>query len=82
MKVKVTATISYETELGPELYDSVENAPETDDEIIAWELKQAANIADVDADTTLYDAVMMSGEISDFKIEKIEEASPAQSEAA
>jgi hypothetical protein len=81
MKVKITATVTLETDLEPEWYEGVENAPKTDDEIIAWELKQASS-GDQEADTTLVDALIQEGEISDFKIEKIEEASPAQSEAA
>ena len=81
MKVKITATVTYETDLELDWYENVDNGPKTNDEIIAWELEQASSDA-VDADDTLLDALMLNGEISDFKIEKIEEASPAQSEAA
>jgi hypothetical protein len=81
MKVKVTATITYETELLPEHYEAVEadERPTTDDEIIAYEL------ADLDGEyaSSLEEGLMECGELSDIKIEKLEEtAAPAAEEAA
>jgi hypothetical protein len=81
MKVKITATVTYETDLEPEWYEGIADGPKTDDEIITWETQQATS-DDLDADDTLLDALMTEGEIADFKIEKIEEAASAQERAA
>jgi hypothetical protein len=85
MKVKVTATISWETELTVDDWDyqDIEGAPTTDDEILAYERKIALNDGKPGYHSNLVTR-MFEGppEISNLKIEKIEEASPAQSEAA
>jgi hypothetical protein len=77
MKVKITATITLETELEPWHYEAVEGGPKTDDEIIPYEMRSLA-----DGDSTLTEGLFEDGELSNIKIEKIEEAAQAQSEAA
>jgi hypothetical protein len=78
MKVKVTATLTLETELSPEDYADVAGV-DTDDAIIAFELEQMRGEP---WDSSLGEALLHEGELSNIKIEKIEEAAQAQSEAA
>jgi hypothetical protein len=70
MRIKITATLTYETERTQEDYPDLPNPPRTDDEILAYERESYA----VDGD--LCDIVGMlisNGAVSDFKIEKVEE---------
>jgi hypothetical protein len=75
MKVKVTATVTLETELFPEDYGE---AVGSDDAVIAFELQQ---MRDEPWESSLGNELLTSGELSGVKIEKIE-ASPAQEKAA
>jgi hypothetical protein len=80
MKVKITATVTLETELHREDYADVKGLDATSDaEIIDFEFEQ---MRDEPWDSGLVSQLMSEGELSAVKIEKIEEASPAQSEAA
>ena len=80
VKVKITATITYETELTWEDYTKQVNPPKTDDEILAFERDQwKADGSDSEIAVLLF----CNGELSDFKIEKVEDtAAPAAEEAA
>lgn len=77
MKVRVTATLTYETDLHLEDYDNFDDAPKTEDEIIAWELQQVD-----EQNSDMLDIAAFGGDYSDVKIERIEEDAPAKAEAA
>jgi hypothetical protein len=73
MKVKITATITYETELTPDCYDYLgEAAPKTDDDMLAVELHELES-----GDSALTASLLEVGDLSDIKIEKIEEKAEA-----
>lgn len=67
MKIKLTATLTYETDVDLEDYAEFENAPQTEADIIAWELRQVS-----EGDSDLLDVAAFDGEISNVKIEEIE----------
>lgn len=78
MKVKITATVSLETEVYPEDYSDLGSNP-TVDQIISFELKQ---MQDSPYECAMGEQLMTDGNLSDIKIEKVQEAAPAQPEAA
>jgi hypothetical protein len=78
MKVKITATVTLETEVFPEDYAHTDGAG-SDDAIIAFELQQ---MRDEPWESSLGEELLTSGSLSGVKIEKVEEASPAQEQAA
>jgi hypothetical protein len=77
MKVKITATVTLETEVFPEDYAHTDGAG-SDDAIIAFELQQ---MRDEPWESSLGEELLTTGSLSGVKIEKIE-ASPAQEKAA
>jgi hypothetical protein len=84
MKVKVTVTITYETHLRLEDYadamgDDGAVRFKREEEILEHELELAKYD---DGNSDLVDAAIGSGNISDVKIEKIEETAEAKEEAA
>jgi hypothetical protein len=67
MKVRITAQVTYETDLDPSLYDYVDLPPVTVDEVWEWE-KQALSTGD----TPLLEALRDWGRFSNASIEKID----------
>jgi hypothetical protein len=79
MKVKITTTLVLETELQRDWYDDGDGVTMSEDEIIAWETQRAKKTPE---ESALLEEVISDGEISDFKIEKVEDTSTAQEQAA
>jgi hypothetical protein len=75
MKVKVTATLTLETEIFPSDYADVEgmNAKNVD-EIIEYEIE---TIVDEPWDSSLGEELLQNGHLSNVKIEKIEDKAEA-----
>lgn len=70
MRVRITGKVTYETELSPEDYANVKGVTiKTDDDILAFERRQDSG--------GLVEAMLYVGELSDVKIEKIDDATKA-----
>jgi hypothetical protein len=78
MKVKITTTLVLEIELHQDWYDT-DDRQMTYDEIIAFETERATTAP---SESSLLEEILSDGEISAFKIEKLQDASPAQEKAA
>jgi hypothetical protein len=78
MKVKVTTTLTLETDLTLEDYADFEDGPKTEDEMIPWEVSYARDNPD---ESDLVAILLSDGEISNFKIEKMEDAAAAEEAA-
>lgn len=68
MRVRISATVTYETELDPEHYEYLENPPKTDAEIFEWERDAIET-----GDTPLIEALRDFGTFNEVKIGKVEE---------
>lgn len=68
MKVKVSAMVTYETEISLDWYSEVKNGPTSEDEILAYEQKLIA-----DGDTCWIEALFESGTAHNLKLESVEE---------
>lgn len=77
MKIKVSATISYETEVHPDDYAGIEGANiKTDEDILEFEREEILG------DSPLVENLFSDGALSDVRIDKVEEAPPVQEQAA
>lgn len=68
MRVRITATVTYETDLDAELYAYLETPPKTDAEIFAWETDAIGN-----GDTPLVESLRDWGNFTNAKIERVED---------
>lgn len=76
MKVKITATVTYETEIFPE--DYADDGIIGEDAVIAYEIQR---MYDVPYESDLVFETCDNGQLSNIKIEKIEDADQAQEAA-
>ena len=67
MRVRITATVTYETNTDAELYEHLETPPLNDSEVFDWERE---NIGE--GDTPLLESLRDWGRFSDIRIEKVE----------
>ena len=67
MRVRITATVTYETTTDAELYEHLETPPLTNEEVFDWERE---NIGE--GDTPLLESLRDWGSFSDIRIEKVE----------
>jgi hypothetical protein len=78
MKVKVTTTLTLETDLTLDDYADFEDGPKTEAEMIPWEVSYAMDNPD---ESDLVAILLSDGEISNFKIEKMENTAAAEEAA-
>ena len=67
MKVRITATVTYETNTDAELYEHLETPPLNDEEVFDWEREHLGT-----GDTPLIESLRDWGAFSEVKIEKVE----------
>jgi hypothetical protein len=67
MKVRITAQVTYETDLDPDHYDYLETPPTTAAEVFEFEKREIGT-----GDTPLLEALRDWGRFSNASIEKIE----------